>query len=50
VLLELHWEWAPELLAGAVLTLMLVNIRNAWDLMLSVVRRQSHREKRKRKP
>jgi hypothetical protein len=49
VLLELHWEWAPELLAGAVLTLMLVNIRNAWDLMLSVVRRQSHREKRKRK-
>ena len=49
VLIELRWEWAPELLAAAVLTLMLINIRNAWDLMLSVVRRQSQREKRKRK-
>jgi hypothetical protein len=49
VLLESHWEWAPELLAGATLTLMLINIRNAWDLMLSVVRRQGQREKRKRR-
>jgi hypothetical protein len=49
ILLEMRWEWAPELLAGAILTLMLINIRNAWDLMLSVVRRQSQREKHKRK-
>ena len=48
VLLALNWEWAPELLAGSVLAQLLVNIRNAWDLMLSVVRRQSGREKRKR--
>jgi hypothetical protein len=41
VLLALNWEWAPELLAGSVLLQLLVNIRNAWDLMLSVVRRQS---------
>lgn len=30
---------APEVLAGALLLLMIVNIRNAWDLMLSMVRR-----------
>jgi hypothetical protein len=28
-----------EVLAGALLLLLLVNIRNAWDLMLSMVRR-----------
>ncbi len=33
---------APDLLAGALLLLMIVNIRNAWDLMLSMVRR--HRD------
>jgi hypothetical protein len=44
VLIASHWEWAPELLAGSVLVQMLVNIRNAWDLTLSVVRRQSRRE------
>jgi hypothetical protein len=49
VLLAMRWEWAPELLAACVLTQLLVNIRNAWDLMLSVVRRQSGTEKRKRR-
>ena len=34
-----HWQWSLELLAGSVLLLMGVNIRNAWDLMLSMVRR-----------
>ena len=31
-----HW---PELLAGALVLLLIVNIRNAWDLMLSLARR-----------
>ena len=44
VLLAVHWEWAPELLAGSTLVHMMVNIRNAWDLMLSVVRRQARRD------
>jgi hypothetical protein len=44
VLLAMHWEWAPELLAACMLLHMMVNIRNAWDLMLSVVRRQSRRD------
>jgi hypothetical protein len=29
--------------------LLLINIRNAWDLVLTVVRLQGAREKRKRK-
>jgi hypothetical protein len=49
ILLAVQWEWAPELLAGSVLAQMLVNIRNAWDLVLSVVRRQSTRELGKRR-
>jgi hypothetical protein len=43
ILPAMKWEWAPELLAGTVLLLMLINIRNAWDLMLTVVRRQARR-------
>lgn len=31
---------APELLAGTVLLLLIVNIRNAWDLMLSLAGRR----------
>jgi hypothetical protein len=34
-----RWAYAPELLAGGLLLLLLVNIRNAWDLMLTLVRR-----------
>ncbi len=36
-------EYAAEDLAGALLLLMIVNIRNAWDLMLSMVRHQAKR-------
>ena len=32
--------WAPEVLAAAALLLLIVNIRNAWDLMLAMARRQ----------
>ena len=31
-------EYAPDVLAGAVLLLLIINIRNTWDLMLSMVR------------
>jgi hypothetical protein len=43
------WEWSPHLLAAAILLLLLINIRNAWDLVLTLVRRQSKREKRQRR-
>jgi len=36
-------EFALDVVAGAMLLLLLVNIRNAWDLTLSMVRRQSTR-------
>jgi hypothetical protein len=32
---------AAEVLAGAILLLLMVNIRNAWDLLLAMARRQS---------
>ena len=39
---------ALDVLAGALLLLLIVNIRNAWDLTLSMVRRQAEiRQKRK---
>lgn len=34
-------ELALDVLAGALLTLLIVNVRNAWDLMLSMVRHKS---------
>ncbi|HEY6028443.1 MAG TPA: hypothetical protein VIV09_16215 [Pseudolabrys sp.] len=34
-------DGALDVLAGALLVLLLVNIRNAWDLMLSMVRRHA---------
>ncbi len=34
---------ALDVLAGALLTLLIVNIRNAWDLTLSMVRRRAGR-------
>lgn len=37
----LPWEYSPDLLAGGALTLLLANIRNAWDLILTMVRRAS---------
>jgi hypothetical protein len=35
-------DYALEVLAGALLVLAIVNIRNAWDLTLSMVRRHAH--------
>lgn len=43
VLLLKEHEDALLVLAGALLTLLIVNIRNAWDLTLSMVRHQSDR-------
>jgi hypothetical protein len=43
---ELFWTenaFAVDVLAGALLVLLLVNVRNAWDLTLSMVRRQTRR-------
>jgi hypothetical protein len=40
--------WALYLLAAALLILMVVNIRNAWDLVLTMVRMQSKRERKPR--
>ena len=39
LLLRGHAEAGLNLLAGAALLLLLVNIRNAWDLMISLARR-----------
>ena len=36
---------AFDVLAGSLLLLMIVNIRNAWDLMLSMVRNQAKRRR-----
>lgn len=41
---------ALDVLALSLLSLLVINIRNAWDLTLSMVRRQSERERQKRKP
>jgi hypothetical protein len=34
-------EWSLDVLAGALLLLLIVNIRNAWDLTLAMVRRNT---------
>jgi uncharacterized membrane protein len=41
--------YALDVLAGALLLLLIVNIRNAWDLTLSMVRHQTAREEKKKK-
>lgn len=41
VLFAIGSRRAPEVLGGAALTLLIVNIRNAWDLLLAMARRQS---------
>ncbi len=41
---DLIWtenEFAVDVVAGALLLLLLVNVRNAWDLTLSMVHRQT---------
>jgi hypothetical protein len=41
---------APEFLAGTVVLLLVVNIRNAWDLMLTLSRRRVEEESKSRPP
>jgi len=36
-----RYKWAPDILAAAMLLLLLVNVRNAWDLTVTFVRRHS---------
>jgi hypothetical protein len=48
VMLAAERRWGAEVLAGALLILLLINIRNAWDLVLTLVRQQGRREKSKR--
>jgi hypothetical protein len=36
-----RYKWAPDILAGALLLLLLVNVRNAWDLTVTFARRHS---------
>jgi hypothetical protein len=43
VLLARKSDWAGDVLAAAVIVLLLANIRNAWDLTLVMARRQSAR-------
>jgi hypothetical protein len=42
-------EYALDVLAAALLLLLIVNVRNAWDLTLSMVRHQTAREQKKKK-
>ena len=44
-MIYLDRAYALEVLAGALLTLAIVNIRNAWDLTLSMVRRHAAKKK-----
>ena len=44
-MIRAHIEAAPDVLAGALLVLLVVNIRNAWDLTIDLVRRHSDRKK-----
>ena len=51
VLILMENKFAVDVLAGALLVLLLVNVRNAWDLTLSMVRHQTdRRSKRSRSP
>ena len=41
IMIYLDKAYALEVLAGGLLLLAIVNIRNAWDLTLSMVRRHA---------
>lgn len=41
IMIYLDWAYALEVLGGGLLVLAVVNIRNAWDLTLSMVRRHA---------
>jgi hypothetical protein len=39
------WAWSLEFFAGSQLVLLLISIRNAWDLILTTVRQRSRRKR-----
>ncbi len=41
LLIAYRERWAPDVLAAAMLLLLLVNVRNAWDLTVTFARRHS---------
>jgi hypothetical protein len=41
IMIYFDWAYALEVLVGGLLVLAIVNIRNAWDLTLSMVRRHA---------
>jgi hypothetical protein len=41
IMIYLGRDYALEVLAGGLLLLAIVNVRNAWDLTLSMVRRHA---------
>jgi hypothetical protein len=41
IMIYFDWAYALEVLGGGLLVLAIVNIRNAWDLTLSMVRRHA---------
>jgi len=41
LMIYFDWAYALEMLGGGLLVLAIVNIRNAWDLTLSMVRRHA---------
>jgi MFS family permease len=41
IMIYFGWAYALEVLGGGLLVLAIVNIRNAWDLTLSMVRRHA---------
>jgi hypothetical protein len=43
IMIYLRLDYALEVLAGGLLLLAVVNVRNAWDLTLSMVRRHAER-------
>src|SRR5581483_9638782 len=49
VLLCRESEMGPDAFASALVLLLVVNIRNAWDLMMSLVRRHAPAPKKGRK-
>jgi hypothetical protein len=49
VMIMTESDYALDVLAAALLLLLIVNIRNAWDLTLSMVRRQTALKQTKKK-
>lgn len=48
VMVYVQHDYALIVLAGALLTLLIVNIRNAWDLTLSMVHHQTSNKRRRK--